>query len=206
YYLRSTGRQHPGADEVIASGRTEWREIVERLTSAPLPAGKRIEYQKQMTHHLLPEVERAWLGTIRNCFLIRDPAEVIASYIRKNGDPAPEDVGFVQQGEIFDKVCARTGEIPAVIDAADVLENPERILRLLCDSLGVEWTDTMLSWPAGLRETDGVWAKHWYSEVVHSTSFRPPRREAPPPVPPHLREVHAACQDAYARLHGLRLR
>ncbi len=40
-----------------------------------------------------------------DCFLIRDPAEVINSYIRKNEDPTAEDVGFVQQAEIFDWVC-----------------------------------------------------------------------------------------------------
>lgn len=206
YYLRATRLKHPGATDVIASGETDWTAVIKNLTTTPLPEGKRVHYQKQMTHHLLPEIDRTWLSEVRNCFLIRDPAEVIASYIRKNGVPAVEDLGFVQQAEIFDQVCESTGEIPPVIDADDVLENPRRIMQLLCDSLGLDWTNTMLSWPPGLRVTDGVWAQHWYTEVANSTAFRAPQTEAPPPVPAHLNEVHARCREAYLRLHQYRLR
>ena len=103
-----------------------------------------------MTHHLLPEVERDWLNCLTNCFLIRDPAEVIASYVKKNDDPELEDLGFVQQAEIFEWVRERSETIPAVIDARDVLQDPERLLRLLCRAVGVEFDPAMLSWPPGL--------------------------------------------------------
>jgi Sulfotransferase domain len=85
-YLEATGRDHPGAAEVISSGETDSRKMIAQLTG-PIPGGKRIFYQKQMTHHLLPEIDRGWLGAVTNCFLIRDPAEVIVSYIKKNNDP-----------------------------------------------------------------------------------------------------------------------
>jgi hypothetical protein len=130
---------------------------------------------------------------------------VIVSYIRKNNDPALEDIGFVQQAEIFDWVCRHAGAIPPVIDAHDVLENPEKILRLLCDSVGVEFMEAMLSWPPGLRDTDGIWAKHWYGEVEGSTGFRRPAAAAPPAVPGSLREVHARSRECYERLHQYRL-
>jgi hypothetical protein len=29
----------------------------------------------------------------------------------------------------------------------------------------------MLSWPAGPKEFDGVWASHWYGAVHQSTGF-----------------------------------
>ncbi len=160
-----------------------------------------------MTHHLLPEIDRAWLRAVTNCFLIRDPREVIVSYIKKNNDPALEDIGFVQQAEIFDWVRADTGAVPAVIvDARDVLENPRRILELLCGAVGVEFNEAMLSWPPGLRETDGIWAKHWYGEVETSTGFRKSPAQEPEPVPEHLREVYERAQECYARLHQYRLR
>lgn len=203
FYLKATGKEHPGADEVIAAGETDWRKVVERLTG-PVPDGKRIFFQKQMTHHLLPEVDREWLGVMTNCFLIRDPREVILSYIRKQKGPTLEDLGFVQQAEIFDWVRARTCTPPPVVDARDVLENPKRILRLLCDAVGVEFSKSMLSWPPGLRETDGVWAKHWYGEVAGSTSFRayrPKRGE----LPERLREIHERCRECYERLYDHRL-
>ena len=111
YYLKATGKQHPGADEIIAFGETDWRKVIEQLTG-PIPNAKRIFFQKQMAHHLLPEVDREWLGAVTNCFLIRDPREVIASYIKKREDPALPDLGFIQQAEILDFVRIRTGSIP----------------------------------------------------------------------------------------------
>ena len=154
----------------------------------------------------LPQVDRAWLGAATNCFLIRDPRDVIASYTKKNNDPTLEDIGFVQQAEIFDWVRTHTGAIPAVIDARDVLENPRRILELLCDAVGVEFSDSMLSWPPGLRETDGIWARHWYGEVVTSTTFRKPSLRPPEAAPARLRDIHDRCRECYDRLHIHRLR
>jgi hypothetical protein len=205
HYLRATGRDHPGADEVIATGETDWRIVTARLTGE-VPDGKRILYQKQMTHHLLPEIDRAWLGSVTNCFLIRDPAEVIVSYLKKNNDPALDDIGFVQQAEIFEWVRGRTGAIPLVIDAHDVLENPERILRLLCDAVGIDFTEAMLSWPPGLRQTDGIWAKHWYGEVAKTTGFRKPPHQDREPIPERLRGVYERSRECYARLYEYRLR
>jgi hypothetical protein len=204
-YLRDTGRAHPGADEVIAHGETDWRKVIAQLTG-PVPNSKPIHYQKQMTHHLLPGIDRSWLAHVTNCFLIRDPAEVIISYIKKNNDPTLDDIGFVQQAEIFDWVCARTGAVPPVVDARDVLENPEKILRLLCEAVAVEFTEAMLSWPPGLRDTDGVWAKHWYAEVERSTRFQKPEARETVEVPDRLRDVWQRARECYERLCVHRLR
>ncbi|PYJ11118.1 MAG: sulfotransferase family protein [Verrucomicrobia bacterium] len=205
HYLQATGRGHPGAEEVIARGETDWRKVVEQLTG-PVPDGKRVFYQKQMTHHLLPEIDRAWLLEVTNCFLIRDPREVIVSYIKKNNDPSLDDIGFVQQAEIFDWVRAERGSPSLVLDARDVIENPKKILELLCDKVGVEFTAAMLSWAPGLRATDGIWAKHWYGEVATSTTFRKPSGRDSEEVPARLREVYERAQECYARLHQYRLR
>jgi len=203
-YLNVTGKRHPGADEVIAAGETDWRKVVAQL-AGPISNGKQISFQKHMTHHLLPEVDREWLGTMTNCFLIRDPREVIASYIKKRKNPALEDLGYVQQVEIFDFVRSRAKSPPPVVDAKDVLENPERMLRLLCKAVGVEFSEAMLFWSPGLRETDGIWAKHWYGEVAKTTSFQP-HRPTYEDVPNPLGEIHARCRECYERLYQCRLR
>jgi len=205
YYLRATGKKHPGADEVMAGGETDWRNVVDQVTGS-VPNGKKTFFQKQMTHHLLPEVDRHWLSAVTNCFLIRDPAEVITSYIKKNDvDLELEDLGFVQQAEIFNWVSQNTKQEAPVIDARDVRQNPKRMLEMLCEAIGVEFDEAMLSWPPGLRETDGVWATHWYSEVARSTSFQPyrPKNE---PVPERMREIHERCRECYDRLYACRLR
>jgi hypothetical protein len=203
FYLSVTGKEHPGAKEVIASGETDWRKVIALLTG-PIPNRKRIFFQKQMAHHFLPEVDREWLGAVTNCFLIRDPREVIASYVKKLENPALPDLGFTQQAEIFDLVRSRTNSVPPVVDAKEVLENPERMLRLLCEAVGAEFSDSMLSWQPGLRETDGVWASHWYGEVAKTTSFQP-YHPSNAKVPAHLREIYERCCECYERLYRSRL-
>jgi hypothetical protein len=215
YYLQRTGKHHPGAKEIIAAGETDWLKIVKRLTKEPIQSGKRIFFQKQMTHHLLPEMDRKWIIDLTNWFLIRDPREVILSYIKKNPEPTLQDLGYVQQLEIFEfvkgasrsNVRGRRGaaSLPPVVDAKDVLQNPERILQLLCDTIGVEFDRAMLSWSPGLRETDGIWAKYWYENVARSTSFQPykPREGT---VPDNLREIYDRCRECYEGLYEYRLR
>ena len=203
HYLYATHKAHPGAEEVIATGETDCRKVIASLTG-PLPNGKRIFFQKHMTHHLLPDVDRGWLGLVTNCFLIRDPREVISSYVKKRDEPVLEDLGFVQQLEIFDFVRERTNTVPPVVDAKDVLQNPDGMLQLLCKAAGVDFSEAMLSWPPGLRDTDGIWAKHWYGEVAKTTSFQsyhPTDYE----LPKNLRDVHERCRDCYKELYQCRL-
>ncbi len=204
HYLDVTRADHPGAEEVIAAGERDWEKVV-RALAGDAPNGRPVFYQKQMTHHFLPHISRAWLRDVTNCFLIRDPREVIASYTKKNHEPTVEDLGFRQQAEIFDIVRLQTGTVPPVVDAKDVLENPRRTLTLLCQAVGLEFSDAMLSWAPGLRETDGVWAKHWYTEVATSTGFRSPS-PSHAEVPARLESVYATCRGIYERLAQHRLR
>ena len=196
YYLAETGLNHPGREEVIAAGETSWQAVVADLT-APVEG---IYYQKHMTHHLIPQLPRDWIGLLTNVLLIRDPAEVVASYVRSRADVVAEDIGLVQQSELYEQL----GGTPPVIDAADFLRDPEGYLRWLCRYIGVDFTDTMLRWPAGPRASDGVWAPYWYDAVLASTGFEPYR--------PRRVELHGAALAAaersrpdYERLHAVRV-
>jgi hypothetical protein len=204
HYLQRTGMQHPGADAVIRSQQTDWRQVVDHLTKDDIPDGKTIYYQKQMAHHLLPEIGREWLDRLDHVFLLRDPREVVPSFIEKAGEPRLEDVGLPQQVELFEWVRRRTGRAPPVIDARDFLDNPEGMLRQLCDRLGVTFMPAMLSWPAGPRDTDGVWAKHWYDAVWRSTGFQPYRSKRVE-IPTHLSEVVKRAEELYQALYAHRM-
>jgi hypothetical protein len=209
HYLHVTGRQHPGTEEVIAAGETDWRKVVDWLTvKTPQKEGqpdKAVFFQKHMAHHLLPNIDRQWLTEVTNCFLIRDPREMITSLIKKVPDARLEDTGLPQQVEIFRLVRSQSGRTPPVLDAKDVLLDPRRMLTLLCEALSVPFNEAMLSWPPGPRDTDGVWAKYWYHEVEKTTSFQPyrPKEEE---VPPDFRGLYDACLPYYAELHTQRLR
>ena len=197
YYLRETGIDHPGRDEVLASQDSDWRRVVDRLTG-PVPHAARIFYQKHMTHHLLPGVDRSRLRGLRHAFLIRHPCEVLASYARVRAEPTVEDLGFPQQLELF-----RSYGGP-VLDARNLLTAPEPALRALCEHLGVPFCDRMLSWVAGPRESDGVWGRYWYDAVWRSTGFAPYRPPADP-LPERLRPLLDACLPYYDELHAQRI-
>ena len=205
HYLLATGIDHPGRDEVLAHHETDWRRVVESLL-APLPPGVTVFYQKQMSHHLLPHMGREWLASVTHAFLIRDPAPMLASLGEKLGEFALEATGLPQQVEIFDFVRRTTGRVPPVVDAADLLAAPEPVLRGLCDALSIPFSERMLSWPAGRRATDGVWARHWYDRVERSTGFEAAEAVAAPRLEGRLAELEAQCRPLYEHLHTHRLR
>ncbi len=135
-------------------------------------------YQKHMTLHLLPQLERGWLTELENCFLIREPEAVIASYAALRAEATLADIGFVQQAELFDEVKRLTGKTPLVIDSREFLLNPRAMLEALCERLQIDFIDDMLHWPAGPRDSDGVWARYWYDSVWKSTGFAPYREKS----------------------------
>jgi hypothetical protein len=203
HYLAHTGLDHPGREAVIAAGETDWRKVAAQLTG-PVPGGKAIWYQKHMTHHLLPHIERGWLAQLTHAFLIRDPREVILSYIKSRPSVSAEDIGVTQQLEIFEHVRRLSGVTPPVLDAVEFLQAPERQLRALCARFGIAFTARMLAWPSGPRASDGVWAPYWYEAVQRSVGFEPyAARERR--VPPAFRGVVAAVMPAFDTLYAHRL-
>ena len=171
YYLNETGLGHPAREDVIASGPTDWRAAVADLILTG-GAGAAVYYQKHMAQHLIPDLPLDWILGLHNVLLIRDPFEVAASYVQSREDVVAADLGATEQTRLFDYLGA-AGVVPPILDATDFLKAPERHLRWLCDSIGVEFLPAMLSWPPGPRESDGVWARHWYAAVEKSTGFQP---------------------------------
>jgi hypothetical protein len=204
HYLTYTGLDHPGREEVIAAGVTDWRAVAARLTGPPASAVP-LMYQKHMTHHLLPHISRAWLAELTHVFLIRDPRKVLVSYIRARANVTAADIGVLQQREIFDYVRELTGVSPPVIDAGLFLKAPEAQLRALCELLGIEFTPRMLHWPPGPRASDGIWAPYSYAQVYRSTGFEP-ERDSTAEVPAQYHAVIDEVMPAFEALFTRRLR
>ncbi len=176
YYLKATGLDHPAGDAVMASMSCDWREVARQLCNE-LPATAdtgscTLFYQKHMTQHILPAMDMAWTDQLVNCFLIREPRRIIASYARVRPEFALEELGFPQQWDLFQRVADRLGTAPPVIDSATTLADPEGVLRALCTRVDIPFSSAMLHWPAGSRDSDGVWAPHWYAAVEASTGFQ----------------------------------
>lgn len=203
YYLAHAGVTHPMHDEVLASQPQRMQDVIAQL-QAPLPGGKALQYQKQMAHHMLGNIDSDWLGSLRHAFLIRDPAAMVASYAQKRETVSAVDLGLARQREIYAEVCSITGQMPPIIDAADVLANPQAMLRALCAALDIDYVGDMTRWPPGLRDTDGAWAPHWYHAVAASGGFEKPmpRQIA---LTDTQRSVVDHCYQDYRFLHEHRL-
>jgi Sulfotransferase domain len=201
HYLEVTGLDHPGRDEVIRAGETDWHKVVATLVG-PVPDGVRVFYQKHMAHHLLSGIDRTWVAGLTNVLLIRDPREVVASYVRSRAEVSADDLGLRQQVQLHDELAA-AGRPPPVIDVRDFLRRPKAYLGALCHHVGLDFTARMLSWPPGRRDSDGVWGRYWYDAVRRSTGFAEYR-------PRELRldgraaAVAEECRPMYERLFGAR--
>jgi hypothetical protein len=202
-YLARTGIDHPARDEVIASQPSDPAVAVAQL-SAPLPPGRHVHYAKHMAHHVSREMDLSWTLQFRNVLLIRDPAEVVASYVRAREACEPDDIGLLQQGWLAEMWDNHGVDVP-ILDASDFLDAPEAHLRRLCNWLGISFTARMLSWAPGPRESDGVWAPHWYAAVWRSTGFEP-RRPREVSLSDHDAAVADACRPVYQQLHARRVR
>ena len=210
YYLAATGLDHPGREAILRAGDTDWR----RATTAccgPAPNGRPVFFQKHMSHHLLAEVDHDWTTELQHFFLIRDPAAVLRSYTQTRYSVTLEDIGLPQQLALYRHLCAAEPVTPLVIDADDFLRHPRAYLQALCVRFDLPFSERMLSWPAGQRDSDGVWGQYWYASVWRSTGFTAPREKPPAAaldsiMPPALRALAEAAQPYYTALYQMRLR
>jgi len=203
-FLKTTGAEHPMRDEVIAAMACDWRNVMASLRGPP-PEAKSIWYQKHMWHHMTGPIGYDDFAGFTHAFLIREPERMIASYLRKRETAAFEDFGLERQAEFFEREADRLGRAPPVIDAGDVLANPQALLSKLCGALGISWEPAMLCWEPGPRETDGPWAPHWYATVEASTGFGPPEVEYVE-IPEDAQRLADRCRPYYERLSENRIR
>ncbi|AZQ69437.1 HAD family hydrolase [Silicimonas algicola] len=163
-YLAATEIDHPMRTEIIGAHETDPVAIAREI-SGPNPGGKAHWYMKHMPFHMVDGFPLDWAEECVNVHLIRHPARVVASYVAKRERPTLRDIGFQQQVELYERFPG------PVLDSDDIRRDPERMLRRLCDRIGLSFDPVMLAWPAGPKPFDGAWAPHWYGAVHRSTGF-----------------------------------
>ena len=170
-FLKATGVDHPGREETLARHETD-PERAAQICQAPTATP--YSFQKHMPHHMIDGFPMDWTRDAKHFFLIREPARVIASYVKGREEFDIEDLGFVPQRKLWEQLAR-----PPVIDSTDILRNPKTMLRALCRAIDIPWDEAMLSWEAGPRPEDGAWAPYWYHSVQRSTGFGAPPETAP---------------------------
>jgi hypothetical protein len=195
HYLHASDAEHPGAREVLDTMDNDGERVVREVILGPCE--RPIHFFKNMAHHL-PGLRPAFLDSITNVLLIRDPTEMLPSLARQLDSPTLRDTGLREQDIILDSILAR-GDNPIVLDARELLLDPPGVLQRACASLGIPFQEAMLSWPAGPKPEDGVWAKHWYHNVHASTGFTPYRPHTNQ-FPEHLKPLLKECLPLYERM------
>jgi hypothetical protein len=197
HYLKISSADHPGKDEVMAAMDTNGERVVREVLLKN--SHKPIRFYKNMAHHLLG-LDRAFLSQLTNILLTRDPRDMLPSLAQQLPNPVLRDTGLKEQVEILE-VILKSGQTPIVIDSRELLLNPKAVLQETCERLGLPFEAAMLSWPAGKKSEDGVWAKHWYHNVHRSTTFGS-YEVKPEPFPNHLEALLEECLPFYEKLYS----
>ena len=204
HFLSITKTDHPLREDVVASMETN-REKLHNYLSTFTPNKFSIWYQKQMTQHILIDDNLEWIKNLSNVFLIRNPKQVILSYVKKFRLEDESLIGFIQLKRIFNHVLNNIDSDPVVIDADDILTNPPLMLNRLCVALKIPYTDRMLSWKKGYRDTDGIWASHWYDNVVNTDQFTSFRNNEEP-LPGKYSNIYNKSMEIYSQLYNYRIK
>lgn len=202
YYLQNSQAQayHPGAEEIINSMDTNGEKVVEMMCNN---SEKPVLFFKNMTHHLLPNLNREFLKALTNVILTRDPLEMLPSYAKVVETPTLEDVGYKMHVALVEQL--QKLDLPIIVlDSKAVLLNPEKQLRKLCNAININFDPAMLHWPPGARPEDGSWAKYWYSNIHSSSGFLAYNPKTTP-FPKKLNPLLKECMPYYEKLKSLSL-
>lgn len=202
HYLRVSGAEHPGGDEVIATMNCDGDAVMRNLTRPGAPDSKPVLFLKQMAHHFI-DIDMSFLDECATVFLIRDPRDMLPSLTVQLPAAQLADTGLKRQWELFCRQRSR-GAHPIVLDSRLLLTDPPGVLRRLCAELGIPNDEAMFSWTPGPRPEDGIWAKHWYHAVHQSSGFAPYRAKTD--FPGELEPLLAECHPYYEQLvkHAVR--
>jgi len=200
HYLCQTGLDHPGREEVISSQENDGNKVIAGVLLANYNQPN--VFFKNMAKHLIG-VDLFFLSQLKNVLLIRDPVEMLPSFIKNVKNPTLQETALQDQWELFTYLNS-IGLPPSIIDSKDLLSNPKEILKNLCEHLDIEFLGSMLAWPSGPRKEDGVWAKYWYKNVHNSTGFQAYSAKKDP-ISPQFEPLLEECNIYYQKLYEKRL-
>lgn len=195
HYLINSGIDHPGKEAILRSQQQEGNAVVNEIILKNYD--KPVSFFKQMTHHLI-QLNEDFLSLVKHIIFIRNPKQIISSYAAVRPDVTMQDIGIAKQWELF-KRLREINANPIVLDSGELLKQPEQVLRFLCNALEIPFYQQMLSWPAGPKPEDGVWAEFWYRNVHRSTGFEK-QSTSERLLPDYLKGLYAESKIFYDQL------
>ncbi len=202
WYLTQTGIDHPGRELTLQSMSSDVEQVKKEVLLGTYPTER--VFFKNMAHHII-DTDLAFLENLTNLFLIRNTTQLIRSFAKVMPKPTMRDIGIKREWELYQHL-ERTGKRPVVLDSGDLLQDPEAMLPKLCEALQIPFDQAMLSWSAGPRKEDGVWAPWWYKNVHQSTGFiQQKTSQSIEPLPKHLQGLDEEASLYYLQLWEKRL-
>jgi hypothetical protein len=205
---------HEPFSRVVDFGEVEVGDRVahsERDVLAALRAGAADKpvFFKDTTDFHYPALlaDEDFLSAATHTFIIRDPAEAIASHHALNPDLGREEIGFARLYEIFTAVQDATGTTPVVIDSDDLLDRPAQTVRAYCAAVGIPFLAEALSWEPGMR-SEWKTTSRWHESTSQTAGFKRGTGEGAQKVEadPVLRAHRDYHQPYYEKLSAVALR
>lgn len=195
-YCIRFNEDRPYLKELLASQENDGEKVVQDLILGP--CDKKVLYLKHMGKQI-KGLDQGFLQHTKNVILVREPRGLILSYHKALGAVNVHDTCLPDQVELLETLIAN-GQTPAVVVVEDLLKNPEGMLRLLCEHVGIPFQPSMLSWEAGPKAVDGIWAYHWYANTHKATGFDQAVQTKAKPLPEELVAVNEECQTLFDKL------
>lgn len=115
----------------------------------------------------------------KHSFLIRHPLKAVYSLYKASTNPKltgwdyfnPAEAGFRQMVELYKFVDRHIHRDPIVVDADDLLDYPNEILKSYCEAVRLEYEENMTSWEPGPVPEWDAWAG-WHEDALKSSGFK----------------------------------
>ena len=146
YYLKQSKADHPGREEIISGMECDAEAVIENILLGAYNCP--IIFFKQMTHHMTGNIPFDFMGKMFNLIFIRDPKLILHSYAKVIENPTLQDIGITFQVTCLNRAIENNYSF-AVLDSADLLKDPEQVLKKLCAIISIPYDKNMLAWQPG---------------------------------------------------------
>ena len=116
------------------------------------------------------------------------------------------EIGFESQFKLFELAKKITGEVPAVVDAEDLLIDAGSVVKQYCEKVGIPFLPESLTWEPEFKQEWKDW-EMWHLDAGDSTGFQKDMEDFGYTVDdvPELREMYDKCQPLYEKMYAERL-
>ena len=189
-----------------------WEDLVSKARQGPVFMKDFPHYVTHMHDWVAPTAgpdgaDVPFFDAFNHSFLIRDPAKALTSLYGQWTDFTLSETGFAEQRGLFDLLTQRTGAPPPVIDADDLLDDPDAVTAAWCEAVGIDFMPEALEWNTG-HASEMTWYETgtWHNNLAQSTGLARQKRDyVPIDHNQLLSDAYAACLPHYQAMHMHRL-